>query len=70
MDTKKKTDRRWIPVTEQLPEPYATVNWWDGKEMWFGHFDCATQEHVYYFGRDQLSDKTFTHWMLLPEPPK
>lgn len=63
-----EAQHRWIPVSK-LPEPYAVVNWWDGKEMWFGHYDCATQENVYYFGRDQLSDKNFTHWRLLPTPP-
>lgn len=63
----------WISVKDYMPEPYDTVLLFeDGKnsQAWFGHFDCATNEMVYYFGGDVRSDKNITHWMPLPAPPE
>ncbi len=61
-------ERRWIPVSERLPEEddgyclicvdfdYITMAYYDKKYGWNGQFEGW--------------DGTITHWMPSPEPPK
>lgn len=65
--------KKWISIKDREPEPYDTVLLFENgkdRQFWFGHFDCAANEFVYYFGTEQLSDKNITHWMPLPDFPK
>lgn len=73
--------RRWIPVTERLPEnngrylvihplhnrmPWITV-------MYFGVPDGYDKGICFYIADDEWGDipcDCVTHWMPLPEPPK
>lgn len=58
-----RTQKRWIPVTERLPEDDADVL-------------AGSRDHVeaaYYSGGAWDHDESFpdpTHWMPLPEPPR
>lgn len=62
---------KWISVKEYKPEPYDTVVLFeaDKRQLWFGHYDSACDLFVYYFGNEVLENRTFTHWMPLPEFP-
>lgn len=57
--------RRWIPVTERLPEPLVNVLalYGDGRMDidWVDHEGCFLCENLY---------DGVTHWMPLPEPPE
>lgn len=73
--------RKWIPVTERLPEqegrylvvhpihnrfPWITV-------MYFGVPDGYDKGICFYIADDEWGDSPcdcVTHWMPLPEPPK
>nr|MBQ1579146.1 DUF551 domain-containing protein [Oscillospiraceae bacterium] len=75
-----KRERRWIPVTERLPEILHTVivsgrmkyKW---ETDFFRFVDVATYSEGEFFetfndwyeGQDEFE---ITHWMPLPEPPK
>lgn len=64
-----KRERRWIPVTERLPEPFETVLVCYQREGRYG-----TSCGHYYLDRGTTIWKASgiipTHWMPLPEPPK
>ena len=59
--------RRWIPVTERLPESgVPTLICGDGNIVEKGFFD---DEYGYWY--DWGGNRTFVHhWMPLPKPPK
>ena len=76
--TSEKTSdesKRWIPVTERLPEKAAdyicrcTVNDFDDMP-----FYMVLRYIVYdknpHFQHETKGGMKVTHWMLLPEPPK
>lgn len=58
----------WIEMKKELPEPYTTVLLHDGEECWFGHFDCACDQILYYFGNEEKDDKEFYHWAKITNP--
>ena len=67
---------KWIPVTENLPQPYVDVltlrKALDGKRYshFIDHIYIDNMEKFAWF-TDVLSWKSMvTHWMPLPEPPK
>ena len=73
--TKAFTERRWIPVTERLPEDNVDV-------LVRRKTDCGMRSVAAYrsSGRDcwtitdgdysEFYDHSVTHWMPLPEPPE
>ena len=64
-DPEEISIRRWIPVTERLPEPLVNVLalYGDGRMDidWVDHEGCFLCENLY---------DGVTHWMPLPEPPE
>lgn len=56
--------RRWIPVTERLPDDDTHVLGWDGKRV---RFVYVVTDLVFdaFAGKEGI-----THWMPLPEPPE
>lgn len=70
-------ERRWIPVTERLPEYDARVLAFDmrAKNKYIGIWtrekdpddgnDCWFDSAGWWYAFDEI-----THWMPLPEPPK
>ncbi len=67
-------ERRWIPVTERLPEDRSdvlVVAYWH--ERWGVYMGwCAPERAAWsvHIGIGDRSDIAITHWMPLPEPPK
>lgn len=57
---REQEERRWIPVTERLPEA--------GKHVLVYSEDDGVS--IVYNGGDSYSYALMTHWMPLPEPPK
>lgn len=53
-------ERRWIPVTERLPDVGIEV-------LIYSEDDGVC---VDYYGGDSFGYYEVTHWMPLPEPPK
>ena len=73
---REQEDRRWIPVTERLPERDGQYlcNYHFGKhrDMTFTRvLDYYVTDSVPHF-QHTLGDTTMkvTHWMPMPEPPK
>ena len=58
------TVRKWIPVTERLPEKEMEVIVYTGNRLKPSVF-C-----YHFWTADMLSWQAVTHWMPLPEPPK
>lgn len=62
--------RRWIPVTERLPDKdgfYIVVmngDIWGEPDVW------SSTACGFYDGRWDEDGATISHWMPLPEPPK
>lgn len=63
------TVRRWIPVTERMPERFKEVLLWDAidKTVFTGELD---DDDDWFIARFQNEAFNITHWMPLPEPPK
>ena len=67
-------ERRWIPVTERLPEDRSdvlVVAYWH--ERWGVYMGwCAPERAAWsvHIGIGDRSDIAVTHWMPLPEPPE
>ena len=76
---------KWIPVTEQLPEPYTDVLCsWDNGEVWAlrqwwadtSRYEDGEDPFEYFddfFDEDGAYKETMkyvTHWMPLPPHPK
>jgi len=57
-----QAERRWIPVSERLPEDGRTIlTYTIGGNIEVFLYDSSTYQPVWY---------GVTHWMPLPEPPK
>ena len=64
-------NKRWIPVTEKLPEDWVDV-------LVLSELDfCETAVYIGIPGKwrvtwnhDMLEKNSITHWMPLPEPPE
>lgn len=67
-------ERRWIPVTERLPEDRSdvlVVAYWH--ERWGVYMGwCASERAAWsvHIGIGDRNDVAVTHWMPLPEPPE
>ena len=57
---REQEERRWIPVTERLPDIGIEV-------LVYSEDDGIC---VDYYGGDSFGYYDVTHWMPLPEPPK
>jgi hypothetical protein len=69
--TPQEWDRRWIPVSERLPEPFVPVLAWFASPV-TRKLKYAEVTHRGLAGdwqHSQQFDKP-THWMPLPEPPE
>ena len=67
--------RKWIPVTERLPEYMENVLVTDGVFSgmgWRDWYDCYdTKPREYWIAPStNVNESNITHWMPLPEPPK
>ncbi|MGN0998667.1 MAG: DUF551 domain-containing protein [Faecousia sp.] len=63
---REQEERRWIPVTERMPEKGGTyLCVWQGKKVDTGFF-CNGHFRLY----GEIKDNLITHWMPMPEPPK
>ena len=61
---KLRAERRWIPVTERLPEENTEV-------LTYRESGVDVERHLRTcWDYDDISDYPVTHWMPLPEPPK
>ena len=61
---REQGERRWIPVTERLPD------WRDGKVLVFTKYGFSICERtVNNMWRGQHAN-WITHWTYLPQPPK
>jgi len=64
-----KEDRRWIPVSERLPEENQQILSTDGKEFYLDYYARWEGKDNPPCFCDGLS-WAVTHWMRLPEPPE
>ena len=72
-DMKAMRGRRWIPVTERLPQNYISV-----LVYLPGERPLPTVHEAYIGGDGEwhssvvygVENEDVTHWMPLPEPPK
>lgn len=68
---REQENRRWIPVTERLPDPWEEV-------LVYSRYDfCETAMYLGIPGKwrvtwnhQMLEVDSITHWMPLPESPK
>ena len=64
------TIQRWIPVTERLPETFATVLIYTGSKV-HEAFLQKDRKWLAVFGDSLIIESSdVTHWMPLPEPPE
>lgn len=63
-----EAERRWIPVSEWLPEMNQDVLAMVDDEIVCGSF-YQDWEHGFYFSDGRNCMLVATHWMPLPEPP-
>ena len=67
-----EAERRWIPISERLPDIYSNVFTYSGTA------DYQGTRRVLYYGKDKWYDEqgefithpNITYWMLLPELPE
>lgn len=70
---REQEQRRWIPVTERLPQNYTSVLVYLPGESPFptvheAYIGCDGEWHCsIVYG---IENEDVTHWMPLPEPPK
>ena len=63
-----KAERRWIPVSERLPEDGEVVWLWDGNNLGMGYYLVLSG---CFMDRDTpLRRIKPTHWMPLPQLPE
>ena len=67
-------ERRWIPVTERLPEDRSNVlvvaYWHERWGVYMGWCAPERAEWSVHVGIGDRDDVAVTHWMPLPEPPE
>ena len=67
---REQDERRWVPVTERLPDSdgfYIVVmngDIWGEPDVW------SSTACGFYSGKWDEDDATISHWMPMPEPPK
>lgn len=68
----EQEERRWIPVTERLPEKNKEVVGWykDNPFSPFRYGIVSWNGHGWVFTYAQRYVDAVTYWMPLPEPPK
>ena len=67
-NAKLEAERRWIPVSERLPEDGEVVWLWDGNNLGMGYYLVLSG---CFMDRDTpLRRIKPTHWMSLPTPPE
>lgn len=69
---REQEERRWIPVTERLPENDQWVLCFM-KDKAFGAFRVFQWNYIdwqWNDGNEWYDENDVTHWMPLPEPPK
>ena len=65
--------RRWIPVTERMPDTdkdvlvYATAKFIGGSKMAIDKLEEGEQRPIWLYTHGWFE---VTHWMPLPEPPE
>lgn len=71
---REQEERRWIPVTERLPESEGTyLVYTERGTVYANHFYTKKVFRDDYVREPQWSQRgkvKVTHWMPLPEPPK
>ena len=69
---REQEERRWIPVTERLPEKNKEVVGWykDNPFSPFRYGIVSWNGHGWVFTYAQRYVDAVTYWMPLPEPPK
>lgn len=58
----------WILVKSKLPEQGVDVLLFDGGQIYFGYY--SEIHEAFIVCDDEVKPRDFTHWMLLPQPPK
>ena len=61
-----RSERRWIPVSERLPEVLSMVLVWSQSN---GLHLASLDSYRQWRDADENPGKKITHWMPLPEPP-
>ena len=71
--------KKWIPVTEGLPENFVEALVTDGEDVGIAALQGFMDDEVVWcnaYGMDYIDDPDnedylpITHWMPIPEPPK
>lgn len=62
-----RSERRWIPVSERLPNDDCRVLCWDGTRVSEVHFHARAKESDQWYSF--AGHESPSHWMPLPEPP-
>ena len=63
-----EAERRWIPVSERLPEDGEVVWLWDGNNPGMGYYLVFSGQFMDIY--TPLRQIKVTHWMPLREPPE
>lgn len=70
---REQEERRWIPVTERLPNVFEGVLAYCPKRRNTYLLYINARGEWHFFDRTvagALLDEAVTHWMTMPEPPK
>ena len=73
LETKQATsdeNKRWIPVTDRLPDDYSDVLAYKKDEYESRIFPAHYDHGIWYDCILHANISTVTHWMPVPEPPK